>query len=173
MTFEIDRASLLVRVPGAATLGSIEQALEREGLTLGIAYAERRGTAEPRMTDAVGAWLARGAPGAPSSFADPTDHLVAGLTATLANGSVVEIRPAPRRAVGPDLVALVVGAHERFASIDHIWLRVHREGADAATVTGRGGVRRVALPTEHLDLDPPVSDGEAALLDAIARELAR
>jgi alkyldihydroxyacetonephosphate synthase len=152
VSFEIDRSSLLVRVPGAATLASIEQALAREGLTLGVAATD----------DAVGDWLARGAPGAPSSFADPADHLVAGLSATLANGSTLEVRPSPRRAVGPDLIALVIGANERFASLDHVWLRVHLAGA-----------RRVTLPIEELDLDPPVSNEEAGLLDAIARELAR
>jgi len=152
VSFEIDRASLLVRVPGAATLTSIEQALAREGLTLGVAATD----------DAVGDWLARGAPGAPSPLSDPADHLVAGVTATLINGSTLEVRPAPRRAVGPDLMALVVGARERFASIDHVWLRVHLTGA-----------RPVTLSTEGLDLDPPVSNEEASLLDAIARELAR
>ena len=152
MSFEIDRTSLLVRVPGAATLASIEQTLQRDGLTLGVAATD----------DAVGDWLARGAPGAPSTLSDPADHLVAGVTATLVNGTTLEVRPAPRRAVGPDLMALVVGARERFASIDHVWLRVHL--ADA---------RRVTLATEGLDLDPPVSNEEATLLDAIARELAR
>ena len=154
MSFEIDHASLLVRVPGAATLASIERALASADLTLGIDIADL----------SVGDWLARGAPGAPSSFADPADHLVAGLTATLANGSAtIDVRPAPRRAVGPDLVALLVGCHERFASIDHVWLRVHP----------KTGARRVALPLARPDLDPPVSTEEAALLDAIARELAR
>lgn len=154
MSFEIDRASLLVRVPGAATLASIERALSPEGLTLGVEATD----------DAVGDWLARGAPGAASSFADPADHLVAGLTATLTNGSTLEVRPSPRRAVGPDLIALVVGGNERFASVDHVWLRVHLASASA---------RRVAVPVEGLDLDPPLSNEEAKLLDAIARELAR
>lgn len=153
MSFELDRVSLLVRVPGAAILEAIEQMLAGEGLTLGIADA----TGVP-----VAEWLATGAPGAPSGFADPADHLVAGLTATLADGSsILEVRPSPRRAVGPDLIALCVGARERFASIDHVWLRVHRRG-----------VRRVALPIDHLDLDPPLSNEETILLDAIARELA-
>ena len=34
----------------------------------------------------VADWLARGAPGAPTAFLDPADHLVAGLTARLADG---------------------------------------------------------------------------------------
>jgi len=152
MSFEIDRASLLVGVPGAATLASIERALDGADLTLGL----------PATNEAVGTWLARGAPGARSPFGDPADHLVAGLTATFTSGRRLEIRPAPRRAVGPDLVALLAGVHERFASIDHVWLRVHVKSA-----------RRVDLPTAGLDLDPPVSREESALLDAIARELAR
>lgn len=161
MSFEIDRASLLVRVPGAATLASIERAVADAGLTLALdadVLARCGG-------DTIGAWLARGAPGAPSAFADPADHLVAGLTATLGDGaSVLEIRPSPRRAVGPDLLALCIGAQDRFASIDRVWLRVHQPDA-----------RRPALPKtlERLDLDPPLSDEENDLLDAIARELAR
>lgn len=153
MTLEIDRASLLVGVPGAATLSSVERALAREGLTLGIPAAD--------MT--VAEWLARGAPGAPSALADPADHVVAGLRATLSTGRHLEIRPAPRRSVGPDLIALFVGAGERFGVVDHAWLRVHLPDA-----------RRVSEPiAPELDLDPPVSPEEAALLDAIGRELAR
>jgi alkyldihydroxyacetonephosphate synthase len=155
MTFELDRQSLLVRVAGDATLASIEDELARDGLTLGVRL-------DLVGTETVAGWLARGAPGTPSAFADPADHLVAGVTATLTNGNVVDVRPSPRRAVGPDLVALLVGAHGRFASIDHVWLRVHVRDA-----------RRVARATSGLDLDPPVSSSEAALLDAIARELAR
>lgn len=152
---ELDRQSLLVRVAGAVTLSSVEAELARDGLTLGVSL-DLVGSAT------VAAWLAHGAPGAPSAFADPADHLVAGVTATLTNGNVVDVRPSPRRAVGPDLVALLVGANGRFASIDHVWLRVHHRDA-----------RRVSVPLTGLDLDPPVSSGEAALLDAIARELAR
>ncbi len=153
MSFELDRESLLVHVPGSATLAAIEGRLAPEGLTLGLARVDD----EP-----VGRWLARGAPGAPSALSDPADHLVAGLTATLTNGAVLEVRPSPRRAVGPDLVALCIGANDRFASVDHVWLRAHRKEA-----------ARVALPIDRLALDAPMTDGEARLLDAIARELAR
>jgi alkyldihydroxyacetonephosphate synthase len=152
MSFEIDRASLLVGVPGAATLAAIERELATVNLTLGV----------PISDVSVGEWLSRGAPGAPSPLSDPVDHLVAGLTATFTNGRRLEVRPAPRRAVGPDLIALLVGTSERFASIDHVWLRVHVKGA-----------RRVALPIDDFELDAPVSDEESRLLDAIARELAR
>lgn len=153
MSFEIDRASLLVRVPGGATLASIERALAPEGLTLGV----------PAFDVTVADWLAQGAPGAPSGFLDPADHVVAGLSATLTNGRRVEVRPAPRRAVGPDVIALFVGANERFGAIDQAWIRVHVAGAP-----------RVCDPlADDLDLDPPVASDEGELLDAIARELER
>ena len=152
MSFEIDRESLLVGVPGAATLASIEKAIAGHELTIGV----------PVTDETVADWLARGAPGAKCSFADPADHLVAGLTGTLDGGRRVEVRPAPRRSVGPDLVALFVGANERFGTIEHVWLRVSPKGA-----------RDVTSPVGDLDLDPPLSDEEARLVDAIAAELGR
>jgi FAD/FMN-containing dehydrogenase len=151
MTLEIDRESLLVKVPGAATLGSVEAALEGSGLTLGEGLPAEL---------PVGDWLAQGAPGAPSAFADPADHVLAGLEATLLSGQRFVVHPSPRRAVGPDLTALVIGAGERFATVDYVWLRVRLKGS-----------RKPSLPLPNADLDPPVSPAEEALLDAIAREL--
>jgi alkyldihydroxyacetonephosphate synthase len=150
----LDRESLLADVGGDQTLDAIESALASQNLTLGFPD----GVPLPPLT--VAAWLAKGAPGARSMFGDPADHLVAGIEATLANGAHLAIHPAPRRAVGPDLVALAFGT-DRFARIDRAWLRVHERGA-----------RRVAEPLpEGVDLDPPTSDAESRLADAIAREL--
>ena len=55
MSFALDHQSLLVGVPGAATLASIERALAASKLTLGV----------PITDEPVGSWLARGAPGTP------------------------------------------------------------------------------------------------------------
>lgn len=151
---EIDATSLLVGVPATKTLDALETALAARGFTLGVSL-EQAGPAT------VGDWLARGAPGAASVFADPADHVVAGLEATLPDGKRLEVRPTPRRAVGPDLTALVVGTHRRLATVEHAWLRIHRHDA-----------RRPSMPLpEGVDLDPPVTEGEARLLDAIQREL--
>lgn len=155
-SIEIDTASLLVGVPASKKLDALETALAARGFTLGVAL-ERAGP----LTISVGEWLGSGAPGAASVFADPADHLVAGLDATLPDGKRLEVRPGPRRAVGPDLTALVVGTHRRLGSIEHAWLRIHRRDA-----------RRPAMPLPAgVDLDPPVSAAEARLLDAIAKEL--
>ena len=93
----------------------------------------------------------------------------------LANGDPLEVRPAPRRAVGPDLAALVVGARGRFATVTGAWLRVHVRGPGEGRDGGGGGdggraVRGRTDPFLHGG-DPPVTADEEALLAAIAREL--
>ena len=95
-------------------------------------------------------------------FADPADHVVAGLHATLPNGKKLEVRPGPRRAVGPDLTALALGTHDRLATVTHAWLRIHRLDA-----------RRPSLPLPDTDLDPPVTAAEARLVDAIHKSSSR
>jgi alkyldihydroxyacetonephosphate synthase len=150
----IDRASLLVEVEASLTLAVCEERVRAEGLTLGLTLPSE----QTQWT--VGAWLARGAPGARDAWLDPADHLVAGLDAILPDGRTLEIRPAPRRAVGPDLVALVTGMNERFARVARAWLRVHPLG--------------VARPSTHplaAERDPELTDGERAMLDAIERAL--
>lgn len=150
MTIDVDRTSLLASVPGEATLDEIERALEREGLTLGV----------PTSAEPIARWIARGAPSAPSGFSDPADHLLAGMTVTLTSGRRLVVHPSPRRAVGPDLMALFVGGKERFGTIEHAWVRVHPRDA-----------RRVSNPLMDVDLDPPISDDETSLLDAIGEAL--
>jgi alkyldihydroxyacetonephosphate synthase len=146
----LDRASLLVEVDAGTTLGTCEAALRAEGLTLGLEAADE--------ALAVGPWLARGAPGARDPWTDPADHLVAGLTATLHDGRTLSVRPAPRRAVGPDLIALVVGMEERYARVERAWLRVHLVNAARAHAHALVGER-----------NPPLTEGERVVLEAIGR----
>jgi alkyldihydroxyacetonephosphate synthase len=152
---DVDRESLLASVDGALDLAAVERLLADHGVTLGLERAP-----DPGVT--LGEWLARGATGARDHWLDPVDQLVAGLDATLVDGTPLSIRPAPRRAVGPDLTALFVGARGRFGRIDRAWMRVHPRG-----------VARPVAPALRLDRDPPTSDGERALLDAIERSLGR
>jgi alkyldihydroxyacetonephosphate synthase len=149
----VDRTSLLASVDAGVNLASLEQHLVAEGLTLDVGFAD------PAPT--VRAWLESGAPGARDRWLDPADQVLAGLDATLADGRTLAIAPAPRRAVGPDLTALFVGAGGRFGRIDRAWLRVHLRG-----------VRRPESTPFHRDRDAAMSLGEAALADAIADALA-
>jgi alkyldihydroxyacetonephosphate synthase len=148
----LDRASLLVELEATTRLGACEDALRSEGMTLGLEILDREAS--------VGPWLASGARGARDPWADPADHLVAGLVATLRDGRTLTVRPTPRRAVGPDLIALVVGMEERYARIERVWLRVHRLDAP-----------RPATHPLRAERNPPLSGDEAALLAAIARAL--
>jgi alkyldihydroxyacetonephosphate synthase len=147
----IDEVSQLACIPGTMTLASAEQRLRAGGLTLGLDGADTSMT--------LAGWLATGAPGARDRWLDPVDQLFAGFDATLPDGQRLSIRPAPRRAVGPDLAALFLGTHGRFGSLDRAWMRVHR-----------AGVARATSAAFARDRDPPVSAGERALLEAISRE---
>jgi alkyldihydroxyacetonephosphate synthase len=149
--FTVDRDSLLASIGGTRKLDDAERELRSQGLTLDASI--------PSPAPTLAEWLARGAPGARDHWLDPVDQLLAGLDATLKDGRALSIRPAPRRAVGPDLTALFVGAGERFGRIDRAWMRVHPLG-----------VTRPTSPAFACDRDPPLTAGESQLLDAISRE---
>jgi alkyldihydroxyacetonephosphate synthase len=158
----LDRESLLARIDARTDLALAERELRDAGLTLDVAGASDASSPAPAAPSVpLGAWLARGAPGTRDRWLDPADQILAGLDATLADGRALVVRPAPRRAVGPDLTALFVGAGERFGRIESAWMRVHRRD-----------VTRPTAPAFQHDRDPPLSDGEQSLLDAIARSLA-
>ncbi len=149
----VDMTSLVADVDAALTLAELNAALSEQGLTLDL-------DARAPLAETVAAWLASGAPGARDPYRDPADHVVSGLDARLPNGHELRVRPGPRRAVGPDLVALFVGTGDRFGSVARAHLRVHRIG--------------VARPEAPSFAEPPHGEpnaGERALMDAIAREL--
>ena len=99
----IDALSGLVRLRGNVRLDDAERALGERGLTLGL---------DPTPSTDVNAWIATGMPGLPDPWLDPVEQRLAGLDAVLASGARLTQRPAPRRATGPDLAALLVGAGE-------------------------------------------------------------
>ncbi len=154
LAIAIDEPSLLVGVVGTTTLSALEAALKARGLTLGVAL-------ERASTKTVADWLASGAVGSASVFADPADHLVAGLEATLPDGSKLVVRPSPRRSVGPDLIALALGTCGRLANVDYAWLRIHVKSAARPAFPLPGG----------RDLDPPLTEQENRLVELFASEL--
>lgn len=144
----IDAHSLLVTVQAGDTLQQVEDQLQRDGLTLGLSSGNHAGLS-------VKEWVGRGMPGAPDRWDDPVAQMLAGFVARLSGDRRLVVRPAPRRAVGPDLSSLFVGTGERVGSLEAATLRVQREGTT---------VRQLPFEWER---NPPVEAGEQALLDKI------
>lgn len=151
----IDDVSLLALAEGTTTLAELESRLAARGLTIGFPV----GAEIAPLT--VADWIAKGMPGAPSAFADPASHVIAGLDGTVGTHAIA-IKPCPRRAVGPDLVALFAGTGGSLGKVARAWLRVER--ADAA---------RPSLPLPGVHLDPAPSEAEKRLVEALERELAK
>lgn len=154
MSLILDEKSLLADVDGNAALADVETRLTSAGYTLGIEFNEAHGK------KTIAAWLAEGAKGARDSFADPADHLVAGLTGTLKNGRRMVVRAEPRRAVGPDFVTLLVGMNDRFGTIVRATLRVHPINKKRAETTAF-----------NFERNPKVTPEEERLLARIGEEL--
>ena len=145
--FAVDDVSLLATLPGGMSLALARDALARTGHVLPV-------TGEDELT--VADWIATGMPGAPDAFSDPVDHVIAGLRATLRDGTTLALAPSPRRAVGPDLVSLFVGTGGKVGDVTSVDVRVRRVGDPDARV----------LPFE-LDRNPPADPAERALLDRV------
>ncbi len=146
---DIDEKSLLAAFAGGTQLSVAESLLAARGMTLAVEGAL------PECD--VASWIAGGMPGGRDPWSDPVDHLVAGLTARLRSGEELVVQPAPRRAVGPDLMQLFVGAGERVGRVERASLRVRRQGAPPAR----------AMPFD-IERDPATSDAERALWERIA-----
>ncbi len=147
---KFDEQSRIAHVQAGMRVHALEDELRRRGLSLGAHSAAR--------DHSLGEWLALGAPGARDVEDDPVDQNVAGLEVVLPDGREVHIRPAPRRAVGPDLVSAYIGARGRMGVIVGVHMvarrRVEsgafgflfptREGAEQALAWIRGkGVRPI------------------------------
>jgi len=137
----IDALSGLVRLNGRARLDEAERALREEGLTLGIDGAS--------SVD-VDAWIGSGMAGLPDPWLDPVEQRLAGLDAVLASGARLHLRPAPRRATGPDLSALLVGAEGRVGRVERAWLRAtSREAPRARALDWTGDSAPAITPAEQ------------------------
>ncbi len=118
-----DTTSRILHAGAGTTLAALQNAARTHGWTLRVP--------EEFQTEAVGAWLARGAPGRVDKNDDPVLQQVAGLDLVLPSGELTSIRPAPRRAVGPDLVEAAIGARGRLGVI----VGVHLVAQAATTET--------------------------------------
>ncbi|HEV8247039.1 MAG TPA: FAD-linked oxidase C-terminal domain-containing protein, partial [Polyangiaceae bacterium] len=148
LTPALDTRSELVTVGADERLGELEARLSARGFTLG---------GSPPLELSVGEWLARGLPGAPDAWLDPTDHVLAGLQARLHTGERLLLQPVPRRATGPDLSALILGAGGRLGRTEFATLRIHRNDAPPP--------RALAFAQER---SPPLGSDEREAFDDLA-----
>lgn len=116
----VDAMSGIATFRGDAPLEQIEAEAQRAGHTLGLL-----GPVPPLTLDA---FVGAGLPGSPDPFADPVRGGVCGLRA---RGPLASFRllPAPRRATGPDLSALCVGAGGSIARVEQASLALVRKSA--------------------------------------------
>lgn len=119
----VDEVSRIIHVQAGIALGVVEERANKHGWTLGLHRA--------LQGEQVGAWLARGAPGRPDKADDPVVQSVAGIELVLASGAELSIRPAPRRAVGPDLIRATIGARGRLGIIVGVHLVARKQVAEA------------------------------------------
>jgi alkyldihydroxyacetonephosphate synthase len=150
--FVLDEKSRLVEVDARLSLGALEAMLSRTGLGLGLADGVN-GSAS------IADWVACGFPGAPDSFRDPAAARVTGFEAS-AGGIQAHVRAAPRRATGPDLLALFAGARGAIGSVERVTL----------AVTPRGTAPPRSQPF-HWDRDPAPSAAEQRAFELIRRAI--
>jgi FAD/FMN-containing dehydrogenase len=174
---DLDEASLLVTVQAGLTLEALEALLAERGLTAG---------ALPQISRArtIGAMLSAPRPSEATPRVGQFVAACAGLTALLADGTEITTRVAPRKATGPDLMHVLLGARGTLGIITAATLRVERRGelheeaawalpsledalACARTLIVRGGrpadLAVAASPAPTLSL---VADGSAPLVRA-------
>lgn len=151
----VDEASLLATFSGSQTLARAEEELAWRNLTLDL---------EPgvALDTSVRQWVARGMPGSIDPWSDPVRQVLAGFVATLANGKRLLVRPSPRRAVGPDLSALFLGAGERAGVVDQATFAVRRKTEPRARALPFTGAR-----------NPPLDDAERGAWERIVDGLRR
>jgi alkyldihydroxyacetonephosphate synthase len=149
----VDAISGLVRLRGDVRLDHAERALGEQGLTLGF---------ETTPNVDVNAWIAAGMAGLPDVWLDPVEQRLAGLEAVLTNGARLEQRPAPRRATGPDLSALFVGAEGRIGRVEHVWFRAKPSRASRARALDFSGER-----------DPAISEPERRAFERVVGAFGR
>lgn len=116
----VDALSGIATFRAATPLFAVEDAARAKGFSLGLLGPL------PALT--LGQWLGEGLPGLPEPFADPVRGNVCGIEA---RGPVASFRllPAPRRATGPNLAALCVGARGAIASVQSASLALVRRDA--------------------------------------------
>jgi alkyldihydroxyacetonephosphate synthase len=114
---DLDETALLARAEAGMMGNHFEDALEERGYSMGHF---------PQSIDVstVGGWVSTRAAGQFSTRYGSIEDMLAGLEAVLADGRVITVKPTPRRAAGPDLRHLFLGAEGTLGILTELTLRV-------------------------------------------------
>ncbi len=117
---ELDEINGLATVQAGMNGARFEELLNARGWTCGH-YPQ-----SIKMST-VGGWVACRGAGQASSRYGKIEDMVVGLRAVLPDGESLEVRPLPRRAVGPGVRDLFVGAEGTLGVVTEVTLRIWRE----------------------------------------------
>lgn len=135
---EMDETSRLLHVGAGASLAKVEETLRARSMSLDLPYEGD--------FPLYRLLLAR-RPGGLSPDDDPVRQLVAGVEAIVPDGRALSIRPAPRRAVGPDFTLSMLKSGGELAFPLSFWLayRAHAEHVRFAFRFGSKNAAEIAL----------------------------
>jgi alkyldihydroxyacetonephosphate synthase len=111
----LDAESRVVGVQAGVRGDRLEASLGEHGLTVGH-YPQSI------ALSTVGGWVAAASAGQASTGYGAIEDVLLGLTAVLAGGQVLRLRPTPRSAAGPDLRRLLVGSEGTLAVLTEAYL---------------------------------------------------
>ena len=114
---DIDTKSRLVRAEAGVMGPDLAAALLTEGFTAGH---------EPQSFDisSVGGWVATRACGQLSARYGGIEDLILGLEAVIPDGDVLRSKVTPRRSVGPDVTALMIGSEGTLGVVTEATLKI-------------------------------------------------
>ena len=114
---DVDEKSRLVRAGAGVTGPALTDHLAAAGYLLGH---------EPQSLaiSTVGGWIATRACGQLSARYGGIESLLAGFTAVLPGGRIVQSKTVPRRAAGPDVASLMIGSEGTLGIVTEATLRV-------------------------------------------------
>jgi alkyldihydroxyacetonephosphate synthase len=115
----IDRSNLLATFEAGVRGSDAEDALAKEGLTLGH-YPQSIGVSS------IGGWVATRASGQFSTAYGNVEDVLFSLEAVLPNGDVVDTRKTPRAAAGPDLRHVFLGSEGTLGVVTSVTFSVRR-----------------------------------------------
>lgn len=114
---DMDPVSGTVTAQAGITVHQLENFLHEKGFTLGF-------VPRSRLLLSLGDYLATSCPSEGSPLYGTIIENCLGLSAVMADRTSFKVRPSPRRAVGPDLMHLLLGARGRYGVITAACLRV-------------------------------------------------